>query len=663
MTLIEKLTETLSANENFTVNGKLLKNKVIEHGLKLDSELLSLIHSEEKLREFFFTEVGDMKVFDKDKFMKFVSNKQFLPDSYTTFKNKIGLATDNEYFYENSNVVVNFPYKECVLVGGQSQEDKKRNEIFWNTTLAPEQVDTLLEPKLLTNFKKYELNGINEVGEIQDTDNLIIKGNNLLALQSLVEKYEGRVKLIYIDPPYNTGSDGFGYNDKFNHSTWLTFMKNRLEIAKRLLDKEGSIFVHIDSNEQAYLKVLMDEIFPYYQSMITIQVKSPSGDSAKNKSLMEDTCEYILCYSKSKYMNHNNPQQIKEVINEDSNTVKQYKTLIKSHGEATEDFFEFEIGQGKEKEIIKAYRVKDFESETIPTGSRTQKYYKENIGSIGRTAAFSGAFKKAFKDKKDNVYVFKYTTTKGKMKGIEQTIHVVNGEQLIYLKDYSKEVKFEGKKQLVKMEKITNFVNDISWQGIAKEGGVILKNGKKPEELLRRIIDWTTEEGDLILDYHLGSGTTCAVAHKMGRQYIGIEQMDYIETLSAQRLLNVINGDKSGISKLVKWEGGGSFIYCELKELNKYYEKLIEESETKEALLETLNQILEKAALNYTVDKEKKEDMIAYINNSEIKEVKIFLHDLLDPNQLYLNYSEMDDQTYNISENDKRLNKSFYKEV
>ena len=173
-----------------------------------------------------------MLVFDKVAFQSFVSNKQFLPDSYTAFKNKIGLTANHEYLTESKEVVLAWPYKDCVLEGGQTKEDQKRNEIFWNETLAPDEIDRLFAPKALTNFKKYDKDGEQEVENINLGDNLIIKGNNLLALHSLKKQYAGKVKLIYIDPPYNTGSDGFGYNDSFNHSTWLTFMRNRLGLLR-----------------------------------------------------------------------------------------------------------------------------------------------------------------------------------------------------------------------------------------------------------------------------------------------------------------------------------------------------------------------------------------------------------------------------------------------
>lgn len=663
MNLLDKLTDLLKKEEKFVVNGKLLKNKIVESALKLDSQLIKLLLSDEIFKKYFFTKIEDVMVFDKEKFLKFISNKKFLPDSYTTFKNKIGLAVgEDKYFYENKDVVVNFPYKDCVLVGGQDKEDVKRDEVFYNYTLAPDEVDALLEPKVFTNIKKYTENGIEEVEEIKDTDNLIIKGNNLFALHSLKKRFAGKVKLIYIDPPYNTGSDSFKYNDSFNHSTWLTFMKNRLEVAKELLAEDGIIYVQCDINEQAYLKVLMDEIFPFFQFMITVQVKSPSGDSSKSKSMLEDVCEYILCYSKLQYINHNNPQQIKEIIDSNSKTVNQYNKIIKSLGKITEEFIEFEIGHGKNKEKIKAYKVEDFEMETIPKRQRTEEFYKSNIDKICRTAAFSGAFKKVFSRNKDNVYVFKYTTTRGKNQGIEQTIYAINGEQLIYLKDYSKELEINGANHLVKMEKYPNIITDISWQGIANEGNVVLRKGKKPEELLKRLIEWTTEEGDIVLDYHLGSGTTAAVAHKLNRQYIGIEQLDYGENDSVVRLQNVINGDTTGISKSVNWQGGGSFVYMELYELNKKFDRAITECQSNKEALQIFEDMLKNAILKYSFDLSKADEVRKFIEEKELNEIKKLLFSLLEPNYMYLNYSEIEDETYQVSDKDKKINKSFYKD-
>src|SRR5690606_35130845 len=145
-------------------------------------------------------------------------------------------------------------YKDTVLKASMSKEDTdkddlKPDEVFLNEVIAKEEIDVLLDKKILVNAKKYSQDGVEEIDNFNEDDNLIIKGNNLLALHTLKEKYAGKVKLIYIDPPYNTGSDSFKYNDKFNHSTWLTFMKNRLEIASNLLSNNGCIWIQLDDNE------------------------------------------------------------------------------------------------------------------------------------------------------------------------------------------------------------------------------------------------------------------------------------------------------------------------------------------------------------------------------------------------------------------------------
>ena len=263
MKLLEELKKVLSRDKRFLgENKQIIKTKVSDIARSDDEKFLRELLGNELLRETFFTKVDDIYVFDKNKFVWVLESKEFLPDSFTMYKNKIGLVdANNNLISQKQDVSLVWPYKDCVLEGGQTKEDQKRDEIFYNETLAPDQVNRLLAPKVLGNAKRYTKNEIEENIEFKEDDNLIIKGNNLLALSSLLEKFEGKVQLIYIDPPFNTGSDSFKYNDKFNHSTWLTFMKNRLEIAKRLLKDNGTIFAHIDYNESHYLKILMDEVF------------------------------------------------------------------------------------------------------------------------------------------------------------------------------------------------------------------------------------------------------------------------------------------------------------------------------------------------------------------------------------------------------------------
>jgi len=307
--LLDNLKDLLKKDERLISEGELLKNKIIELAIKLDKDLIKLLMTDKQMKGVFFVEAGKATIFDKDKFIKFVSNKQFLPDSYTAFKNKIGLSENDEFISEKKEVVLSWPYKDCVLEGGQTKEDAKRDEIFWNQTLAPDEISRLFDSKVFTNAKRIDKKGehkfdefkIDENGDIKD--NLIIKGNNLLALHSLKKRFAGKVKLIYIDPPYNTGNDEFKYNNAFNHSSWLTFMRNRLEVAKELLSDEGIIFIQCDDNEQAYLKVLCDEIFrrENFVNTIALRVSPPEGvkTSHADKTILKEK-EYLHVYSRNK---------------------------------------------------------------------------------------------------------------------------------------------------------------------------------------------------------------------------------------------------------------------------------------------------------------------------------------------------------------------------
>lgn len=234
MSFYNVVLDVLKQDERFfTDDGQLLRNAVYEAAMQMDARLIKALYDNEGTRKHFFTDIDGIAVFDKIGFGWVINNREFLPDSYTRYKNTIGLVNNRgEYISASNDVELVFPYKDCVLEGGQTKEDQKRSEIFYNETLAPDEVDRLLYPKVFTNAKRYTADGVQNIHEFSDDDNLIIKGNNLLAISSLLAKYEGKIKLIYIDPPYNTNNDTFGYNDKFNRSSWLAFMKNRLEIAK-----------------------------------------------------------------------------------------------------------------------------------------------------------------------------------------------------------------------------------------------------------------------------------------------------------------------------------------------------------------------------------------------------------------------------------------------
>nr|WP_314081882.1 site-specific DNA-methyltransferase [uncultured Leptotrichia sp.] len=313
--LNQKIENLLKSNKKYiSEKNEILKAKVYEDAVNINKELIELLLSDGKVRETYFTKINGVLVFDKQGFLNFLESKDFLPDSYTAFKNKIGLTDRNgNYLSDNDDVVLSFPYKDCVLVGGQDKDDQKREEKMYNEILASEEISTLFSPKVLTNIKRFGKISSQSVSQsvsqhnviFSENDNLIIKGNNLIALASLLKRYEGKVKCIYIDPPYNTGNDSFGYNDRFNHSTWLVFMKNRMELAKRLLSDDGIIFVQIDNSpssinespEFGYILVLMDEIFGRKNYVTTFTWKK-KGNSSNTKDDIGTITESILMYSR-----------------------------------------------------------------------------------------------------------------------------------------------------------------------------------------------------------------------------------------------------------------------------------------------------------------------------------------------------------------------------
>lgn len=667
MTLLEELKLLLEKDERLVSEGKLFKNRIVELALKLDKDLIKLLLSNKRVKEHFFTEVDKILVFDKEKFIKFVDNKEFLPDSYTAFKQNIGLIDQYGRYLKSipwNEVVLAWPYKDCILEGGQEKSDEKRKELFHNEILAPDEIDRLLDPKVFTNFKRIDAKGEHKVKEIKPTDNLLIKGNNLLVLHSLKKRFIGKVKLIYIDPPYNTGNDEFKYNDNFNHSTWLTFMKNRLEIARELLRDDGVIFVQCDDREHAYLKVLMDEIFERenFISSIAIKVKAPSG--VATGGLIFDVKENILVYQKKEKPEPFENKIEKEVIGKKSKTIESYNLLFVSEGREEKTVGKLETQTG----IIEIKKQKNYMIKKIKTDelNNVKNFYVKNFDKILRTATLSGGIEKKIRKliPDNGLFSYYYTPTKGKYAGQKTKFYVYKKEGVLFLKENAEIREDNGKKYVAKLEQWSNIIVQDLWQGISKEGNVKLKFGKKPEALLRLIIDAVTKKGDLVLDFFIGTGTTAAVAHKMGRRYIGVEQLDYGENSAVVRLKNVINGDTTGISKSVNLQGGRDFIYSELKELNEeFVQKIINAKNTKE-LLKIWEEMKERAFLSYKIDPKNIDKNINNFKDLSFEDQqKRFLIKILDKNDLYISYSDIEDSQYNISEEDKKLNKMFYGEL
>lgn len=631
----KKLEFLLLQNSKFIVDGVLNKNKLMELANKYDPELLNILLQNKEIKSHFFSEIqSGIFVFKLETFLHFINNKEFLPDSFTVYKSRIGLSTpDNKYIDANNDVVLNFPYKDCVLEGGQNKEDSKREEIFFNETLAPNEINRLLDRKVLCNFKKFTHNGFKKVRDIDENDNLIIKGNNLIALHSIKNRFKNKVKLIYIDVPYyfekNTG-DAFQYNSNFKFSTWLVFLKNRLEIAKEFLSDDGSIWVHTGEDGMHYLKVLMDSIFGQEKFVGTLPRKTRDGKSDVPFNFSQDF-DWILVYTRGKDSDSIVGRQIERKYIETpdfpgrpwrkADLTKQ--TTIQERPNSNFTMVNPRTG--------KAYPVNPKRSWAITQETFDEYYLKGGIGFPDDYENMSGSrpFRRVFKDEDD----------------IKQKATYVSSAELL--------------KQFI-FDLLANCKNKDGNDQITELLHRDAFSYAKPENLMKTILQVTTKENDIVLDFFLGSGTTAAVAHKMKRQYIGIEQMDYVETVSVERLKKVINGELGGISSEVNWTGGGSFIYCELKNDAQSIINQIKYSDTTDELLLIFNKMKSSSFLSYRVDPKKllEEDFIEL----SFAEQKQLLLELIDNNNLYVNYSDIDDTQYGISDEEKYLNKQFYGE-
>ncbi len=635
--LFETVAEVLKSNSKYVAeDGNLLKAVVYSDVMNMEKELLGLLLSDETIKCNFFLDVNGVLVFDKQKFAWFLESKEFLPDSYTRYTNKIGLTHNGDFISKSNDVVLDFPYKDCVLQGGQDKDDQKRKEIFYNETIASDEVTKMLAPKVFTNAKRYTQEGVEENITFDDNDNLIIKGNNLIALSSLLKRYEGKVKCIYIDPPYNTGSDSFGYNDSFNHSTWLVFMKNRLEVAIKLLADNGVIFTHCDNNEQAYLKVLMDEVFGSNNFIETITVvNNPRGRDYGGIANMH---EFVHVYAKNKvlcklnrleYADKEFPftdsiggYEVRELRNRntafnDSNRPNLcYPFYVNPNSEVDNGFLE--ISLEPKKDFVEVMPAKSMGVQTVWRWGKEKALENLNVNIVGSKMRIPGRYMIVEKYR-DNTQMARSVWWDKEVNSERGTVHLRN----------------------LFGNKVFAF--------------------PKPEELIKRVLSIGSLENDLVMDFHLGSGTTCAVAHKMGRKYIGIEQMDYIEDITVERMKKVIAGEQGGISKSVNWQGGGSFVYCELLEnAQSLVEKILAANE---------DNIHEVKDAIYSDER-----IIPYITRKELADTnnefealpldgkKQALISLVDKNKLYVNYSDMEDTTFNVSETDKQFTKSFYKE-
>lgn len=635
--LYHELEQLLRMNSRYCMDdGTLLKNRIVEDALSLNPLLVKLLLGNDKIKAVFFQDVEGVMVFDKVKFQRFVSDTQFLGGSYTMFKNKIGLTDENGRFIsESREVVLSWPYKDCVLEGGQTKEEAKRNEVFWNETLAPDEVNRLTEPKVFSHFKRYDKDGEHEVEHLTYADNFIIKGNNLLALHSLKKKYAGKVKLIYIDPPYffrkSPSSDTFKYNSNFRLSTWLTFMRDRLECAKDLLQTSGTIWINMGDDGMHYLKMVADQVFGSEHFVGTLPRRTRNGKSDVPFNFSQDF-DWLLVYT--------NVDEKKSVMG---------RTVERTYYE-TDDF------PGK------PWRLADLTKQTTAK-ERGNSYFTMVDPKTGKE--YPASEKRTWCVTKET---FQYHYNRG---------YIVFPDDYDFLnisKPYSRKFKYEDDAN----GKLSSVISDCQIQQFLKALLYDCKNeigndeidqlfGRdefgyaKPENLVKTIMEVTTCEGDLVMDFFSGSGTTAAVAHKMGRRYIGCEQIDNQIELNKKRLCQVIEGEQGGVSKAVGWQGGGSFVYCELAKANDKFADEIEQAETSEQLKDIWGRMKATDYLNYKVDIKEVDANAESFDGLSLEDQKRFLIECLDKNLLYVALSDIDSNEYGVTEEDRRLTREFYR--
>ncbi|GAA7216517.1 hypothetical protein Kyoto85A_02510 [Helicobacter pylori] len=574
--------------------------------LQNDEKLLTFMLEDKNANDYknaFFKTIAHSLVFNQKALLECLTKE--LENSFTRFENKIGLYSQGRPIKSSELVVLNFPFKDNVLLGNAKDNSTKSKELFYHEILHKKEIDTLLHKKALCRFEMHGEGDLESALKDKNT-NYLIKGNNLIALHSLKKKFAKQVKCIYIDPPYNTGNDSFNYNDNFNHSSWLVFMKNRLEIAREFLSDDGVIFVQCDDNEQAYLKVLMDEIFGRENFVASISwkqfhsVKNDAANFSKN-------IEYILCYCKNFSKNL--------ISNEPFDKSNLYK-LKDENG-----FYKLDPVWAKSGNNFSPYTFLNGKTWSPPSGT----FWRYSIGTL---------------------------------KDMEQNNRIVFNGKNPMAKRYLSEVA-EGRKSSTfwdGSEVGYNLNGDAEIKQLFNGNKVF--NNPKPEALISRILEVSTNENDLVLDFFAGSGTTCAVAHKMKRRYIGIEQMDYIETITKERLKKVIEGEQGGISKKCDFKGGGSFVYAELKEVNLEIKKQILNAKSKSECLKIFNDLNERFLKR--ADCKIGEIHSEEFQNLDLNEQKRIYCTLLDTNEDYLNLGDMDEDAWGIDGITKKYNEIFY---
>lgn len=621
--IIEELRNVLNQfQDRYIQKGGLKKNIFINDLKNYREDLIVALLENDLLRRTYIKKIRDVNVFQIDLLIEMLQYRDYWSDSYTKYKNKIGLSKNGDFLIDNEDVYLDFPYKDAVLKAGMTKDDQKMNEVFLNEVVAKSEIDTLFEGKIIKNVKEYAKE-LTDTPRFSINKNYIIKANNLIALHTLKTVYQQKFDVIYIDPPYNVrnSNNTFLYNNKFNHSSWLAFMKNRLEVAKKLLSIDGSMIIAIDENELCYLGVLLDELFESSDKHIISIIHNPRGVQGTNFSYNNEFAVFIIPKNK-KVIND-------RILNEDE---IEWSPLRNWGGESL---------RTDAKNCF--YPIITKNNQIVGFGPVSEDNYHPNKNEI--------------EDGYTYVYPIDQSGIERKWRYARQTV--------------------EGIKDLLKVKENSNGILDIMlgknfgqyktvWQDKRYDASV---HGK---QLLKKYVPDTkftfpksvytvydclyaivgNKKDALILDFFGGSGTTAHAVELLNREdngnrnYVLVEQMDYVQDTIVERMKNV--GIEDGKNTY--------FTYFELMEKNMGFIKDVLAANNIDDLKAIFSRMIEIADLDFRVDLEKIDWTIS------LSDQKNLLVAILDKNQLYFNYSEIDDADVRelISDEDYAFNKSFY---
>lgn len=636
--LQQEINNVLKAFPEYWNKDTLLKSRVIEDIRSYNEKIIEALLTNKMIKDTYSLDLPSGLVFKMEDFISMLRFKNYWDNSYTKYSNEIGLTNDGKYLKYNTDVVLDFPHKDSVLEAGMNKEDIKKNEIYYHNIIAKEEIDMMFSPKVLSNIKKYDKNGEHEVTNYENNDNLIIKGNNLIALQTLKERFTEKIKVVYIDPPYNTGGDAniFTYNNTFNHSTWLTFMKNRLEQSYQLLREDGFMLIAIDDAELFYLGVLMDEVFgkENFIGLISV-VHKPEGRNMEK--FIATSTEYMLVYAKNK-----NKAEFSKMFFD--------KEKEKEYMENKDDFDYFKpmnyLRSGGGDHNLRKNKPNFFfpiyvHPESLDVQIEAQEGYEAvyPITSSGQERTWK-TVKETFINKLEENRIIAVRGERGDLQVCEKYYKSERGE---LIKSHWIDKKYNA------IHSGTNILEKILGR----------KDFSYPKSLylVQDALKMTMKANDIVLDFFGGSGTTGHAVLDLNNQDGGHRKFIMCEQLENHANIMVERNHKV----LKQLDTEDSFVYTELFSLNDKYIQDIQNARNDESLNTIVYDILDNAYLNFKVDIERVTNKDKGFAELSFEEKKNVLINTLDLNQMYLSYSEIDDSQYGISDSVKDFNNSFYR--